>query len=299
MVNTYRLVVEYDGTRYHGWQPQTNARTVGGEVHRAATACGLDVVELGGSGRTDAGVHALAQVAHLRVNGSIDAARTRMRMNDALPADIHLLDLSAAPSRFHARHDAVSRSYLYQISRRRSAFAKRWVWWVRDALDTAGMTAAAEQLVGRHDFARFCERAAEQTSTIVVMERIEIVEAGGLVLVRLQASHFLWKMVRRLVGTLVRVGTGQIDVAQFAALLDPRAPLPGTEGPAKWTAPSAGLFLEAVRYTGDPLPGPVAPAIPVPAEGPRAAAPDGKPRRPGNPRHLPARSSRSKLPRRR
>ena len=169
---TYRLTIEYEGTRYRGWQEQKNARTVAGEVRQAIEAAAGEKVELGGSGRTDAGVHALAQVAHLKTAGKLRREEVLRAVNDALPADIHLLSLEPAGERFHARHTATSRSYVYQISRRRTALAKRFVWWVRRPLDVGAMRAGAQLLSGRHDFARFCEKPLEQTSTVVVVERL-------------------------------------------------------------------------------------------------------------------------------
>ena len=132
---TYRMTLEYEGTRYHGWQEQKNARSVSGELRRAIEEAGGTVRELGASGRTDAGVHALAQVAHLRLARQVDPEPFRRAINDRLPPDVHILSLAAAADRFHSRHDAVSRSYLYQISRRRTALAKRFVWWVKRPLD--------------------------------------------------------------------------------------------------------------------------------------------------------------------
>ncbi len=258
---TYRLTLEYDGTRYHGWQVQQNAKSVAGELQRALAAAGVDVVELGGSGRTDSGVHALAQVAHLRLRRRTDAEALRLALNERLPADIHVLALAPAAERFHARHDAVARSYLYQLSTRRTAFHKRYVWWVRRRLDLGAIEAAAAALVGRHDFHAFCERPQEQSSTLVEVETVEVVGAESLVLVRLVASHFLWKMVRRLVGALVRVGWGELPVETLQALLAGEAD--AALAPAEWTAPPAGLFLERVLYAGDaPLPPPI-PVTPV------------------------------------
>jgi tRNA pseudouridine38-40 synthase len=261
-VPIYRLILEYEGTRYHGWQEQQNARSVAGELRRAVVEslpAGNALQELGGSGRTDAGVHALAQAAHLRLARPLDAAALRRAVNDRLPADIHVLALAAAPAGFHARHSAVARSYLYQISRRRTALAKRHVWWVKRPLDLDRIAAAAALLPGRHDFRLFCERPAEQPSTVVVVERAEVAAAGELILVRLIASHFLWKMVRRVVGALVQVGAGDLEVAALAALMgDPgRAGAEArlqksTASPAAWTAPPSGLFLERVLYPGDP-----------------------------------------------
>lgn len=248
---TYRLTVEYEGTRYRGWQEQKNARSVAGELRRALEEVAGERVELGGAGRTDAGVHALAQVAHLKTRKPLRPVELEREVNDRLPADVHLLSVVAAPARFHARHHAGKRSYLYQISSRRTALAKRFVWWVRRPLDVAAMAYAAAHVVGRHDFARFTEKPAEQESTLVVVERCEVARAGALVLVRIEASHFLWKMVRRLVGALVEVGAGALGEAQFAALLSPGGA--AAFSPAEHTAPPSGLFLERVYYADDPV----------------------------------------------
>jgi tRNA pseudouridine38-40 synthase len=264
---TYRLTLEYEGTRYHGWQEQQNARSVAGELRRAIEDAGGAVKEIGGSGRTDAGVHALEQVAHLRLARPVDPEPFRRAVNDLLPPDIHVLALGPAPDRFHARHSAVSRSYLYQISRRRTAFAKRWVWWVKRPLDAGWMEEAAGLLPGMHDFRLFCERPSEQPSTKVAMERVEVVEDGALILVRFVASHFLWKMVRRLVGTLVKIGAGELDGESFERLLAAKSPRTGKGLPAEWTAPPSGLFLERVLYEGDPPLGSVRPVVPVGEEG--------------------------------
>jgi tRNA pseudouridine38-40 synthase len=267
-VQTYRLTIEFEGTRYRGWQVQKNARSVAGELQRAFDAVGAPPLELGGSGRTDAGVHALAQTAHLRLREPRDPELLRRAVNAELAKDVHVLALAPAPPRFHARHDAVLRSYLYQVSRRRTAFAKPFVWWVRDRLDLERMGRAAALIPGMHDFVRFCERPAEQESTLCQVESVTLAPAGALVLVRITASHFLWKMVRRLVGALVRVGAGELGEDELAALLG-GAELPAGRGtPAEWTAPPSGLFLERVLYPGDPPLGAIQPATPVAPEPP-------------------------------
>src|SRR6185503_12557064 len=163
----------------------------------------LPVIELGGAGRTDAGVHALAQCAHLRLEQRFDPADLCRALNKRLPRDVHVLGAAPAEPSFHARHDAVARSYLYQISRRRTALAKPWVWWVRDPLEVDRMRAAAALCVGRHDFRNFADvDPGVKESTLVEVESVEVIEEGALVLVRFVASHFLWRMVRRLIGTL-------------------------------------------------------------------------------------------------
>src|SRR5579862_9598501 len=128
-VPRFKLTIEYAGTRYSGWQIQNNARTIQGEIDRAVReVTGRNDFELYGAGRTDAGVHALAQVAHLDVVTSLPGDTLQRRINDELPADIHVLAAAVVPHRFHARHDAVARRYVYQVSRRRTAFAKPFVW---------------------------------------------------------------------------------------------------------------------------------------------------------------------------
>src|SRR5437868_12246108 len=140
---TYKLTVEYEGTRYSGWQAQGHTpKTIQGNLLRAAAQV-LGDVDIGGAGRTDAGVHAAAQVAHLRARKVVDPLQLSRKINDLLPHDIHIVDAVRANDRFHARHDATSRVYLYQISTRRAAFAKPFVWWIKDRLKFEAMERAA------------------------------------------------------------------------------------------------------------------------------------------------------------
>jgi tRNA pseudouridine38-40 synthase len=248
-VPRFKLTIEYAGTRYSGWQIQKNAKTIQGEIDRAVrTATGRKDFELYGSGRTDAGVHAIAQVAHLDVSTGVPAETLRQRLNDDLPADINILAADPVPHRFHARHDAVARRYLYQVARRRTAFSKPYVWWVKEALDLERMRTAATAFVGMRDFKSFAVEDDEDggKSTRVLLERVDIVEDGSLVLVVIEGSHFLWKMVRRIVGVLVEVGRGGIDPAAVAQFL-----VETSAAPAKLTAPASGLFLERVYYKND------------------------------------------------
>ena len=243
----FKVFVEYAGTKYSGWQIQKNARTVQGELTRViADVTGQAQFELYGSGRTDAGVHALEQVAHLDIITNIPVQALRTRINDGLPRDIHILHLALAQRKFHARHDAIARSYLYQVSRRRSAFAKHFVWWVREDLDLEKMRATASRFAGMKDFRSFTDDSADEKSTLVAIERIEVAEDGDLVLVRVEGSHFLWKMVRRMVGVMVDVGSGGTTVEQAETFLREESDVP-----AKLTAPASGLFLERVYYRGD------------------------------------------------
>ncbi len=249
----FKLTIEYAGTRYSGWQIQKNARTVQGEIARAIrTVSPRQPFELYGAGRTDAGVHALAQVAHLELYTPLNAEQLRRRINDELPADIHVRAAENVAHRFHARHDAVSRSYLYQISRRRTAFGKALVWWIREPLDLAAMRAAAASFTGMKDFRAFTDDDPEEKSTVVLVDRLEIVDRDPMILIRIQGSHFLWKMVRRIVGVLAAVGRGEVPADR---VLSERTDV------AALTAPAAGLFLEGVYYKNDAGPAEIRPVI--------------------------------------
>ena len=203
----FKLTLEYAGSRYSGWQRQINARTVQGELERAiAEAVGHDDFECQGSGRTDSGVHALMQVAHLEVTLRVPLEKFRRQINDGLPPDIHVLAVNKAVHRFHARHAAIKRNYLYQVSRRRSAFAKPYAWWIKEPLDIDRMIEAAKRFVGMHDFRSFSDDDPDDKSTAVAIESVTVAEAEDLILIRVVGSHFLWKMVRRMVGVLVEIG---------------------------------------------------------------------------------------------
>ncbi len=260
----FKLTIEYAGTRYSGWQKQKNARTIQGENERAIAELTRDKsFEFYGSGRTDAGVHALRQVAHLDIRKPLPAETIRRGINDSLPADIHILSVDTVPHRFHARHSAVARSYVYQVSRRRSAFAKPFVWWIREPLDLVRIKAAAERLTGMHDFQAFSDDDPEDKSTEVLVEDVTVAEDGDLILIRVAGSHFIWKMVRRMVGVLAEIGKGAMPVEHVDALLSPTSGIGGPT-PAELTAPASGLFLERVFYEGDGRQWPLRPAFAVP-----------------------------------
>jgi len=242
---TWKMKIEYDGGRYSGWQQQENGRTIQGELLKVARNIFADRVEIGGAGRTDAGVHALEQVAHLRAKNNLPVKELLFNFNQLLPKDIHVLNIELAPSNFDARHDAISRCYLYQISTRRTAFGKPYVWWVKDRLNIKLMQQACQLLVGLKDFCSFCE-IEENKSTLVKVEEASLAISNSLILFRISASHFLWKMVRRIVGTLVEIGRGNIRESHLIEFLNNYS-----STPAIWTAPPSGLLLEKVLYPGD------------------------------------------------
>jgi tRNA pseudouridine38-40 synthase len=251
---TWKLTVEYDGSRYSGWQEQKNApKTVMGALRDAVEAYLGNAAEMQGAGRTDAGVHALGQVVHVKANPrrAVSPVAFRDAVNDALGHDLVVLSVEEVPDRFHARHHAESRRYLYRISLRKNAFAKRHVWWVKESLDETRMRQVAALLPGRHDFSAFHadDPARPDESPIVVVESAILDRVGDELQFRVEASHFLWRMVRRIVGALVKVGAGEFTVDDFAAALD--GDVRYQDAISRWTAPAAGLYLEAVRYPAD------------------------------------------------
>jgi len=246
---TYKLTIEYDGTGFSGWQTQTNARSIQGTLIDAARKLFGGEVDLQGAGRTDAGVHALAQVAHLDAPHRLPPQKILHGLNDLLPAPVNILRVEEAPAGFHARHLARGRSYLYLISRVRTAFGKRYVWWVKDELDLGRMRAAVETFRGFHDFISFADKRIDKHfSTEVQIDRTDLVPWGDLLVFRIAGSHFLWKMVRRIVGIMVEAGRGRLSPAEVERMLTSASVLP-----AQCTAPPSGLFLAQVLYEGDRL----------------------------------------------
>jgi tRNA pseudouridine38-40 synthase len=262
----YRLDLEYHGAAYRGWQSQKNAETVADRLAAACKAALGEARELTAAGRTDAGVHALHQVCTLQAPARPER-QALMAINDALPPDIAVQSLCRAAEGFHARHSAVERVYLYQVMRRRSAFCRQESFWVRDRLDLKAMQAAAALFCGSHDFAAFCEQdPGKPAPTRAALKSLELAEAGPLLLLRFRARHFLWKMVRRITGSLLEVGRGKAQLQDLAASL--------AKPDRRWaafTAPPQGLFLERVLYAGEAFDQPLKPAFPPSPERSRHA----------------------------
>ena len=241
----YRLTLEYAGSGFSGWQKQTNARTIQGALLEVGAEIFSDKqLDIQGHGRTDAGVHALNYTAHLETSDSrLTPADIRDRFNTLLPSSIVMLDVAPCGPRFHARHDCVGRSYLYQISTRKRAFNKNYSWWPKAPLNSTAMADAAAVFVGMHDFAAFAEKPEMKKSTKVLVNGVFIYEDEEMIRLRVVGSHFLWKMVRRMAGILVEVGKGNLTLAQVESYLsDP------TQSTASYTAPASGLFCEKAFY---------------------------------------------------
>jgi tRNA pseudouridine38-40 synthase len=240
----YMLTLEFDGTNFSGWQKQADARTVQGDLLKgAARVFGEIPMDLQGCGRTDAGVHALRYVAHLEVSSDIPAHEAAGLLNETLPKDIAVKAVELADPRFHARHNCLARSYVYRLRTRKSAFGKRYDWWVHEELDLPAMRRAASVMVGMHDFASFAEKQELKKSTKVLVHKIDVSVDRDVTLIRVVGSHFLWHMVRRIVGILVEVGCHRLQEVNIQALLQGPSDIPSGH-----TAPAAGLFFERAFY---------------------------------------------------
>jgi tRNA pseudouridine38-40 synthase len=254
----YKLLIEYDGTRYSGWQVQRNAKSVQGMIIAAASTAFGNVGEVMGSGRTDAGVHALGQVAHVDLRTSLPSDRIRYGLNDNLPHDININAVTPVDDRFHARHHATGRSYIYQISKRRTAFGKQYVWWIKDQLDAGSMRRAVLAASGMNDWRAFTDAELDDASGKVLVQSLDLLETEDFILIRIRASHFLRKMARRIVGALVEIGWGNLPVGTISAALEDPA-----SADLKFTAPPSGLYLEQVIYKGESFAPELTPAVTV------------------------------------
>ena len=248
-MSRYKLTLEYEGTKYAGWQMQKGGKSIQGEILDACRDLfGTDNVDIYGAGRTDSGVHALAQVAHLDVETDIETLRIKYGINDRLPSDISIINVEEADPKFHARYDAVARSYIYQISRRRTAFGKKYVWWIKDYLDIGLMNEVASGFTGLKDYRSFTDESQESGSTKVDIKHSKVYEFGDILVFHVIGSHFLWKQVRRMTGVLVEAGRGKLSPEDISLFFKKHSDIP-----AKLTAPPSGLFLQRVYYKNEEL----------------------------------------------
>ncbi len=246
----WKLEIEYEGTRYRGWRMEHNQKTVQGEMLVVARQLFSSKTEIMAAEDTEVGVHAHSNSAHLKVAelmADITPREIMQGFNELLPHDINILKLQNVDENFHARREAVSSEYLYQISTRRTAFAKNFVWWNKDKINVAEMQIAAELVKGKQDFVSFAQvEEGSRVSTNIYVEKSEVVAEDNLILFRIRADYFLPKMLQRLVGNLAEVGRGNLSVRDFERNLKFK-----TSAARKYSAPPSGMFLEKVFYKDD------------------------------------------------
>lgn len=239
----YRMELEYDGGNYAGWQVQKNADTVQGTVERAMCIVLRQAVKITGSGRTDAGVHALAQVAHFDHETNLNGYQLAHSLNGVLPADIRIHFIEPVDSKFHARYDAIRREYKYQIATRPNALQRNTSWYVPVEIDESRMRLATKDIIGEHDFQSFCKTIAEVDHYKCTVFKAEWVRQEGMLIFSIVANRFLHGMVRALVGTMYDIGRQHTEVNQIPEILMKKNRK--YAGPA---APARGLVLHKITY---------------------------------------------------
>lgn len=245
MIN-YKMVIAYDGSRYNGWQKQGNTKdTIQGKLEKVLEKLEGREVEVIGAGRTDAGVHALGQVANVKLESKINGETLLQYLNQYLPEDIAVLSVKEVPMRFHSRLNATEKTYLYRIYRSEipNPFIRKYTVTITEKLDIEKMRMAAELLIGEHDFKSFCSLKKSKKSTIRTLYSITIEEIEEEIRISVRGNGFLYHMVRIIVGTLLEVGTGKKKPEEIEQILEK-----GERQAAGKTAPAHGLFLKEVKY---------------------------------------------------
>jgi len=246
VVKNFKLIIEYDGTRYHGWQRQKADRTIQQEIENALAVMTGSRVPLNGSGRTDAGVHAWGQVANFLCETDLTGTVFQKGLNSILPDDIVIKDCRRVDQRFHARYDAKSKIYHYRIINRNvaPAIGRQYAWFIRTKLDPDAMRSALAHIIGSHDFKSFEATGSPRAHTLrnIMAAGLNEQRDGSLVF-KIEANGFLRYMVRNIVGTLVDVGLGKITPAGFSGILASK-----NRRHAGAPAPAHGLFLMEVKY---------------------------------------------------
>lgn len=246
MQKNYKMTIEYDGTRYKGWQSQkTTDVTIQGKLNHVFSKLEGKEVEVQGSGRTDAGVHALGQVANVHLSVEKTIPEILAYVNQYLPEDIGVMEMKEASPRFHARLSAVRKTYCYRIynSSLPNVFERKWMCQVEEPLDVEKMQEGARYLEGTHDFAAFCRHVQKKKSTVRTIFKLAVIQKGNEIDIVVTGNGFLHNMVRMIAGTLVEIGKGSREPLEIAGLLEG-----GTKVKAGVVMPPHGLILVDVEY---------------------------------------------------
>jgi tRNA pseudouridine38-40 synthase len=242
----FKLIIEYDGTAYHGWQTQADKPTIQETIEAALSFMTKEHVHVTGSGRTDAGVHALGQAANFHTTAAISSRSFQAGLNSLLPNDIVIRSCEAVDDAFHARFNAVGKTYQYRIRNRLtpSAIGRQYEWFIRKKLDVAAMQEAVKMIIGTHDFKSFEGTGSPREHTVRTIKEAAVSEGeSGRLFIDITANGFLRYMVRNIIGTLADVGFAKISTEEFKNILDAK-----DRDIAGVTAPPQGLFLMSVSY---------------------------------------------------
>lgn len=247
-MRNFKITIQYEGTRYQGWQRQDSTNnTIQGKFETIlAKMTGLDFVQVDGSGRTDAGVHAFGQVANFKIDTNMTAKEIMSYINQYLPEDIGVIAIQEMPERFHSRLNAKGKTYNYRIwnTELPCIFARRYVYEMPEELQLEAMRIAAAYLIGKHDFKAFTSNKKSKKSTVRTINTVQIDRNGSEVVITYSGDGFLYHMVRILTGTLIEVGLGQRAPASMQVLLEKDA----TRDMAGMLVPAKGLCLMEVQY---------------------------------------------------
>jgi tRNA pseudouridine38-40 synthase len=239
----FRLLTEYDGTAYSGWQIQNGQITIQGEIEKALARVFGMPVRIIAAGRTDTGVHAKEQVAHFDYASPIDVNKLMVALNGILNRDIRVSAIESVPADFHARYSAKLREYRYYISRVQTVFLRDYTWYLSYHLDLKRMNKAAHKIIGHHDFKGFCRSQSEVDNHFCTIRRARWIIDDNLSVFVIQADRFLHGMVRALVGTFVDIGRSKWEINKINEILTSR-----DRSVAGQAAPAKGLILEKVYY---------------------------------------------------
>lgn len=246
IMQNYKLTIQYDGTRYNGWQRQGNTEnTIQGKLNEIIGKYLNEGIDIAGSGRTDAGVHALAQVANFKTNKFVDKEKFLTDINLYLPQDIRVIKVESVDERFHARLSAVSKTYEYVIDNGAVAdvFSRKYTYRLEQPLDVEKMRTAARLLGGTHDYISFCGNRKFKKSSIRTVTDISVVKLDGKITISFTGNGFLQNMVRIMTGTLIEVGLGKRNAESMTNILEAKS-----RDAAGMMAPAEGLFLKKVEY---------------------------------------------------
>lgn len=245
-MNNYKLTIQYDGGRYQGWQRLGNSEnTIQGKIESVLTEMVGEPIEIIGCSRTDSGVHALSQIANFKSDINMTEAEVMNYLNRYLPRDISIVEVTLVPERFHARYNAKEKTYLYKIWNEQytNPFMRKYSMHVEESLNIPSMIKASHYFIGSHDFTSYSNAKSKKKSMVREIYSIDIEENAGFIEIRVRGNGFLYNMVRKIVGTLIEVGLGEIDAGNIPSILESKERIQTGR-----MADPAGLYLENVDF---------------------------------------------------